>query len=107
VCDISSLKVNGPSEPGRLRDVCVCQWVKRLIVQLTLDIQAADVTRLGSRLAVEARSALPNARSLQHVMQECVHPFASSCQFITALRRNISCRNSVYLFPKVSNELEC
>jgi len=28
VCDISSLRVNGPSEPGRLRDVCVCQWVK-------------------------------------------------------------------------------
>ena len=27
VCDISSLRVNGPSEPGRLRDVCVCQWV--------------------------------------------------------------------------------
>ena len=29
MCDISSLRVNGPSEPGRLRDVCVCQWVKR------------------------------------------------------------------------------
>ena len=28
VCDISSRRVNGPSEPGRLRDVCVCQWVK-------------------------------------------------------------------------------
>ena len=28
MCDISSLRVNGPSEPGRLRDVCVCQWVK-------------------------------------------------------------------------------
>jgi len=28
VCGISSLRVNGPSEPGRLRDVCVCQWVK-------------------------------------------------------------------------------
>ena len=28
ICDISSLRVNGPSEPGRLRDVCVCQWVK-------------------------------------------------------------------------------
>ena len=27
ICDISSLRVNGPSEPGRLRDVCVCQWV--------------------------------------------------------------------------------
>jgi len=27
VCDISSLRFNGPSEPGRLRDVCVCQWV--------------------------------------------------------------------------------
>ena len=27
MCDISSLRVNGPSEPGRLRDVCVCQWV--------------------------------------------------------------------------------
>ena len=27
VCDISSLRVNGLSEPGRLRDVCVCQWV--------------------------------------------------------------------------------
>ena len=24
----SRLYVNGPSEPGRLRDVCVCQWVK-------------------------------------------------------------------------------
>ena len=23
----SSLRVNGPSEPGLLRDVCVCQWV--------------------------------------------------------------------------------
>jgi len=30
ICDISSLRVNGPSEPGRLRDVCVCQWVKEL-----------------------------------------------------------------------------
>ena len=30
VCDISSLRVNGPSEPGRLRDVCVCQWVKNI-----------------------------------------------------------------------------
>ena len=29
VCDVSSLRVNGPSEPGRLRDVCVCQWVKQ------------------------------------------------------------------------------
>ena len=27
MCDISSLRVNGTSEPGRLRDVCVCQWV--------------------------------------------------------------------------------
>ena len=27
MCDISSLRVNGPSEPGRLRDVCVCQRV--------------------------------------------------------------------------------
>jgi len=24
----SRLCINGPSEPGRLRDVCVCQWVK-------------------------------------------------------------------------------
>jgi len=31
VCDISSLRVNGPSEPGRLRDVCVCQWVKTAV----------------------------------------------------------------------------
>src|SRR5215475_11618392 len=30
--DISSLRVNGPSEPGRLRDVCVCQWVNRFVV---------------------------------------------------------------------------
>ena len=30
MCDISSLRVNGPSEPGRLRDVCVCQWVNVL-----------------------------------------------------------------------------
>ena len=30
VCDISSLRVNGPSEPGRLRDVCVCQWVNSI-----------------------------------------------------------------------------
>jgi len=29
MCDISSLRVNGPSEPGRLRDVCVCQWVNK------------------------------------------------------------------------------
>ena len=64
-------------------------------------------TRLGSRSAVEARSALPHTQSLQHVMQECVHPFASSCQFvIIALRRNISCRKAVYLFLKVSKELE-
>ena len=34
VCDISSLRVNGPSEPGRLRDVCVCQWVKNKRDQL-------------------------------------------------------------------------
>ena len=27
MCVISNLRVNGPSEPGRLRDVCVCQWV--------------------------------------------------------------------------------
>jgi len=78
-----------------------------LIVQLTLDIRAAHVTRLGSRSAIEARSALSHAQSVQHVMQECVHPFASSCQFIIiALRRNISCRNVVYLFPKVSKELD-
>jgi len=32
VCDISSLRVNGPSEPGRLRDVCVCQWVNRQFI---------------------------------------------------------------------------
>jgi len=25
----SRLCINGPSEPGRLTDVCVCQWVKR------------------------------------------------------------------------------
>ena len=36
VCDISSLRVNGPSEPGRLRDVCVCQWVKATLVLDTL-----------------------------------------------------------------------
>ena len=30
MCDISSLRVNGPSEPGRLRDVCICQWVNQL-----------------------------------------------------------------------------
>ena len=34
MCDISSLRVNGPSEPGRLRDVCVCQWVKNKRDQL-------------------------------------------------------------------------
>ena len=33
VCDISSLRVNGPSEPGRLRDVCVCQWVNECLLQ--------------------------------------------------------------------------
>ena len=26
----SRLCINGPSEPGRLRDVCVCQWVKEI-----------------------------------------------------------------------------
>ena len=31
VCDISSLRVKGPSEPGRLKDVCVCQWVNKEI----------------------------------------------------------------------------
>jgi len=34
VFDISSLRVNGPSEPGRLRDVCVCQWVNRTTLQI-------------------------------------------------------------------------
>jgi len=34
ICDISSLRVNGPSEPGRLRDVCVCQWVNSIPVLL-------------------------------------------------------------------------
>lgn len=59
-----------------------------LIVRHTLDIHAAVVTRLGSGSAFEARSALPNARSFKHVMQECEHPFASSCQsIITASRR--------------------
>ena len=32
MCDISSLRVKGPSEPGRLRDVCVCQWVNLVFV---------------------------------------------------------------------------
>ena len=31
----SWLCINGPSEPGRLTDVCVCQWVKELNI-LTL-----------------------------------------------------------------------
>jgi len=26
----SRLCINGPSKPGRLRDVCVCQWVKNI-----------------------------------------------------------------------------
>ena len=34
VCDISSLRVNGPSEPGRLRDVCVYQWVNPSVTSL-------------------------------------------------------------------------
>ena len=34
MCDISSLRVNGPSEPGRLRDVCVCQWVNSRFPQV-------------------------------------------------------------------------
>ena len=25
---VSRIRVNGPSKPGRLRDVCVCQWAK-------------------------------------------------------------------------------
>jgi len=33
IYDISSLRVNGPSEPGRLRDVCVCQWVNQCFVK--------------------------------------------------------------------------
>ena len=33
VCDISNLRVNGPSEPGRLRDVCVCHWVNVLYLE--------------------------------------------------------------------------
>ena len=28
----SRLGINGPSEPGRLRDVCVCQWFKSFLI---------------------------------------------------------------------------
>jgi len=32
----SRLHINGPSEPGRLRDVCVCQWVNYVLFYLHL-----------------------------------------------------------------------
>ena len=38
VYDISHLRVNGPSEPGRLRDVCVCQWVNLNVQTIMLYI---------------------------------------------------------------------
>jgi hypothetical protein len=88
--------------------VCTDRWGRFLFVlsmscginrTTYIDIRAAHVTRHGSRSAVEARSSLPSAQSLQHVMPECVHPFASSCHcIITALRRNISCRNLYICF---------
>ena len=45
VCDISSLRVNGPSEPGRLRDVCVCQWVNTLLFWRVQDTLLASAVR--------------------------------------------------------------
>ena len=30
----SWLYINGPSEPGRLKDVCVCQWVKEALKKM-------------------------------------------------------------------------
>ena len=41
IYDISNLRVNGPSEPGRLRDVCVCQWVNCNWVVTQLQFQSA------------------------------------------------------------------
>jgi len=29
----SRLCINGPSEPGRLRHICVCQWVKQTFIK--------------------------------------------------------------------------
>ena len=44
IYDIISLRVNGPSEPGRLRDVCVCQWVKARSTQVTWTLRILQFT---------------------------------------------------------------